>query len=188
MLDTVIPVPQHNNKQKTVIKRNVCDSNVAQFIWNLANETWDIVYEGDVQKAFMWFQELIDLNFDKCFPEQSHILTYWNRYKWMTNKLRTQISEKNRLSYQAFCNSENLNFKNEYKQKRNRLISYLRNAEIKYYSNELDIHKNDVKQRWKILKTIIGKHTNNLEIKMRFQLKMQLLQTIKSLLMNLIIS
>ena len=86
----------------------------------------------------------------------------------MTNKLRTQISEKNILGYQAFCDPENLNLKNEYKQRRNRLISDLRNAEIKYFSNELDIHKNDVKQSWKILKTIIGKHTNNLERKNEF--------------------
>ena len=92
--DTVIPVPQHNNKQNTVIKRNVCDRSVEHFIWYLANETRDIVYEGDAQKAFMWFQGLIDLLFDICFPKQSHILTYRNRYKWMTNKLRTQISEK----------------------------------------------------------------------------------------------
>ena len=98
-------------------------------------------------------------------------LTYRNRYKWMTNKLRTQISEKNILGYQAFCDPENLNLKNEYKQRRNRLISDLRNAEIKYFSNELDIHKNDVKQSWKILKTIIGKHTNNLERKMSFSIK-----------------
>ena len=165
------PVPQHNNKQKTVKKRNLCDRNVEHFISYLANETWDIVYEGDAQKAFMWFQGLIDLLFDKCFPKQSHILTYRNRYKWMTNKLRTQISEKNILGYQAFCTPENLNLKNEYKQRRNRLISDLRNAEIKYFSNELDIHKNDVKQSWKILKTIIGKHTNNLERKKSFSIK-----------------
>ena len=61
----------------------------------------------------MWFQGLIDLIFDKCFPKQSHILTYRNRYNWMTNKQRTQISEKILLGYQAFCNPENLNLKNE---------------------------------------------------------------------------
>ena len=61
--------------------------------------------------------------------------------------------------------------KNEYKQTINSVISDLRKAEIKYYSNELDIHKNDVKQSWKILKTIIGKHTNNLERKMSFSIK-----------------
>ena len=137
VLYTVIPVPQHNNKQKTVIKINLCDRNVEHCISYLANETWGIVYEGDAQKAFMWFQGLIELLFDKCFPKQSHLLTYRNRYK-MTNKLHTQISEKNILGYQAFFNSENLNLKNEYKQRRNRLIFD--------FSNELDIHKNNVNE------------------------------------------
>ena len=118
VLDTVIPVPQHNNKQNTVIKINLCDRNVAQFICYLTNEKWGIIYEENAQKTFMWFQELINLFFNKCFPRQSHILTYRNRYRWMPNKLRTQISEKNRLGYQAFCNPENLNLKNEYKQRK----------------------------------------------------------------------
>ena len=164
-LDTVIPVPQHNNKQKTVIKINLCDRNVAQFICYLTNETWDIVYGDGVQKALAWFQGLIDLLFDKCFPKQSHILTYQNRYKWMTNILRTQISKRKKLWSPASCNPDNFNLKNEYKQRRNSLISDLRNAEIEYYSNELDIHKNYVKQSWKILKTIIGKHTTIITLK-----------------------
>ena len=70
VLDTVISVPQHNNKQNIIIKRNLCDRNVEHFISYLANETWYIVYEGDAQKAFMWFKGLIDLLFDKCFPKQ----------------------------------------------------------------------------------------------------------------------
>ena len=45
------------------------------------------------------------------------------------------------------------------------------NAEIKYYSNYFDIHKNDVNQSWKIFKTIIGKHTNNVERKISFSIK-----------------
>ena len=49
-------------------------------------------------------------------------------------------------------------------------MSELRNAEIKYYSNELDIHKTMFKS-WKIVKTIIGKHANNIERKMSFSIK-----------------
>ena len=66
-------------------------------------------------------------------------------------RLRTQISGILLLfCYQSFCDPENLNMKKEYKQKIIRLISYLRNAEIKYYSNELDIKApNDTEyKRW----------------------------------------
>ena len=52
VLNIVISVPQHSNKQNTVIKRNVCNRNVAQFICYLAKETWHIVYREGTQKAF----------------------------------------------------------------------------------------------------------------------------------------
>ena len=71
-------------------------------------------------------------------------MTYQNRYPWMTNDLRTRITTENKLGYDVFRNPENINLKNEYKQKRNRLISDLRNMEIEYYSNELELNKSDI--------------------------------------------
>ena len=62
----------------------------------------------------------------------------------MTNEMRTRITTKNKLGYNVFLNPENINLKNEYKHKRNRLISDLRNMEINYYSNELEINKFDI--------------------------------------------
>ena len=82
--------------------------------------------------------------------------------------MRTQITEKKLLGHKTFRNPENLELKNGYKQKRNRIISDLRNAEITYYSNELDLHKNDIKRKWKLLKTIIGKNTTNTKNKINF--------------------
>ena len=48
-----------------------------------------------------------------------------------------------------------------------------------YYSNELDLHKNDIKRKWKLLKTIIGKNTTNTKIKKTFILIILLLQIVK---------
>ena len=118
----------------------------------------DIVYTEGAQK---WFQEVIDLFFYNSFQKRILTMTYRNRYNWMTKKMRTQITEKILLGHKTFRNPENLELRNECKQKRNRLISDLRNAEITYYSNELDLHKNDIKRKWKLLKTIIGKNTTN---------------------------
>ena len=84
--------------------------------------------------------------------------------------MRTQITEFFLLGHKTFRNPENLELKNEYKQKRNRLISDLRNTEITYYSNELELHKNDIKIKWKLLKTIIGKNTTNTKNKINFSI------------------
>ena len=59
-------------------------------------------------------------------------MTYQNRYPWMTDEMRTRNTTKNKLGYKVFLNPEDINLKNEYKLKRNRLISDLRNMEIDY--------------------------------------------------------
>ena len=58
-------------------------------------------------------------------------MTYQNRYPY-------------KLGYKVFLNPEKINLKNEYKLKRKCLISDLRNMEINYYSNELEINKVDI--------------------------------------------
>ena len=51
---------------------------------------------------------------------------------------------KNKLGYDVFLNPENINLKNEYKLKKYFILSDLRNMEIDYYSNELEINKSDI--------------------------------------------
>ena len=61
----------------------------------------------------------------------------------------TRITTKNKLGYDVFLNPENINLKNEYKLKKNRILSDLRNMEIDYYSNEIEINKYDIKKHGK---------------------------------------
>ena len=74
----------------------------------------------------------------------------------MNNSLRQKI-EKNKLGLKALKHPDAIELNKHYKRKRNKLISELRNTEIIYYSNQLEIHNNDSKKSWKILKSIIGK-------------------------------
>ena len=88
----------------------------------------------------------------------------------MTNSLRTKITKKNQLGIQALRNPTNKELNKTYKTSRNEIISELRNTEIKYYSNELELHKNDLSKSWKILRSIIGKDSNNSTKKISFNI------------------
>ena len=89
------------------------------------------------------------------------MINYKNRHPWMTANLRSLIIEKNRLRLQSQKKKPgDLVLTAELKQKRNQLTSDLRNAEIGYYSKQLDQNKRDLTQTWKIHKTIIGKGIN----------------------------
>ena len=67
-------------------------------------------------------------------------------------------------------NPTNKELNKAYKTSRNEIISELRNTEIKYYSNELELHKNDLSKSWKILRSIIGKDSNNSKRKFSFNI------------------
>ena len=57
----------------------------------------------------------------------------------------------------------------KYKKLRNELTSLLRNSEINHYSDELELHKSDLHKTWGIMKTIIGKDSNNSKSSLKFQ-------------------
>ena len=97
-------------------------------------------------------------------------MTYKNRLPWMTKQLCTQIDEKNEMYHEVEQHRDNVQLAIDYKQKRNQTISDLRNAEISYYSNQLEVNKNDMGKSWKVLKSIIGKGNNNMKRKMRFNI------------------
>ena len=73
------------------------------------------------------------------------MINYENRHPWMTANLRSLIIEKNRLRHQSHKNPGDLVRTAELKQKRNQLTSDLRNAEILYYSKQLELNKRDGK-------------------------------------------
>ena len=98
------------------------------------------------------------------------MINYKNRHPWMTANLRSLIIEKNRLRLQSHKNSGDLVLTVKLKQKRNQLTSDLRNAEIRYYSKQLELNKRDLTQSWQILKTIIGKGINKTARKISFRI------------------
>ena len=94
-------------------------------------------------------------------------ITYKNRLQWMTNKLRNQIQEKNAL-YIKSIKTNNIEVKNKYTTTKNKLLSDLRNAEIEYFSNELELNKSDISKCWNVLKDIIGRNCKAKQRKVTF--------------------
>ena len=65
---------------------------------------------------------------------------YRNRHPWMTDVLRTLIKEKHTLNSKFKVTNNRQTF-HDYNIKKNLLKSAQRNAEIKYFSDQLDLHK-----------------------------------------------
>ena len=152
----------------TIIRRNFNQKNICRFTKCIKNEVWIVLNSLDVQNAFSWFQRVIDLHFVENFPKQTFTITYKNRLLWLTEKLRTQIKDKNAMHTMVILHPDDQLLRVKYNKQRNEFTSLLRNSEINHYSADLELHKSDLHKTWRIMKTIIGKDSNNLKSRLKF--------------------
>ena len=92
------------------------------------------------------------MHFEEHFPKQTITMSYKNRLPWLTEKLRTQIKDKNSMHIQVMRNPDDQQLNLKYKTLRNELTSALRNSELKPYSNELELNKSDLHKTWGVLR------------------------------------
>ena len=102
-------------------------------------------------ESFRQFLGVIVQHFENSFPKQIFKLTYKTRIPWMTPDLRHKICEKNTVYKATLSDPQNKELIRV--QEKLTLTSQLKNTEILYYPNELDINnKHDASKSWKILK------------------------------------
>ena len=77
----------------------------------------------------------------------------------VTNLILILIRHKNQLStnYKGNPTPENKKIESDY---RNKLTNRMKIMEDKYIEDQLELHKHDMRQSWKIIKEIIGKGPN----------------------------
>ena len=78
----------------------------------------------------------------------------------MTEALRTQIKLKNSM-HKDYLKSNNIEVLKSYRDTKRILHSSLRNAEIKYFGDQLELNSNDIFKTWKVLKTILALNNNS---------------------------
>ena len=151
-------------------KRSFCNKNIVKFCQALRRESWDSVYScDDAQVAYSRFKRAIDMHFTSNFKFHTFAMTYKNRYPWLSAALRTQIKLKNAKHKEAL-KSNDQTVKDEYKNIKRELHSSLRNSEISYYRNQLDLHRLDVGERWKVLREILNMNNPSSKKKLIFDI------------------
>ena len=157
-----------NNDKVQIVKRSFTLKNIANFKNCLQNVTWDFVYlSDDIESAYQRFQGVLDQLLNTNFKKQTYTMNYKNRHPWMTAALRAQIKQKNKLHSLAISSRDD-KIMDDYKETKKNLQSALRNSEITYFSNQLDIHRNDMGKSWKVLRNILGKDHNKRKKHHRF--------------------
>ena len=82
---------------------------------------------------------------------------------WITTGIKKSIRIKDKL-YKKFIKHRSKKNENKYKEFNNKLTNIKRVSERIYYSDNLNKHKNNVKETWKVLNEAIKRKRINSEI------------------------
>ena len=93
--------------------------------------------------------------FQQSFPVVRVSRNRWHDKPWMTAALKASIKRKN-LLYKAYLMHPSDKNRDEYNNWKNILRGVLKQAEIKYYENLFDEHKDSVYNMWKFINPIIN--------------------------------
>ena len=149
----------------TISRWNFCIKNKNKFSQAMSTVDWgDVFSASDTQTAFtVFYRKLVKIH-AFCFPLETISKQYNTRKPWLSPILRDAIKKKNKL-YIKSIKHKCLHNETVYKNYRNCLKKLLKAAEKKYYNDLISKYKNDSKEVWSIIKTVINKNKKSLNQK-----------------------
>ena len=140
------------------LTRDMRRKNIEKFSTEMQKINWNnLLCINDTQSAYSPFHKMLSDVYDKCFPYKKFDKPYYNKKPWLTLALKESIKTKNKLYVTSTKGSNKKEKSAQYKLYRNRLYHLLRSAERRYYHDVLVEHKSNLKQSWKIIKSVINK-------------------------------
>lgn len=147
---------KHSNIKNNVIYRSLNDDvfekinlELISCDWLYGNADVNVVYENMLEQC----KTILNNNAPIIKRENKH-----NQVPWYDTEVKNKARERDQ-AYKNFKNSSvttrNLCWE-RYKNKRNEVVNLLKTKRVKYYENKIDGHKNDSKEMWRSLKTLIN--------------------------------
>lgn len=143
---------------KKLTKRVINDKNVNRFTELISTTQWNSLQldTTDANIKYTNFSQQFTKLYNDCFPETSTSITYKSGFKpWLSSGLLTSIKKKNRL-YKTWLHKKTDTALTKYKVYKNKLTSILRASEKLYYQNKFLDTKDDIRNTWKVIKSLIG--------------------------------
>ena len=147
-------------KSTHIYQRNYAKFSTEAFREDIAIQNWEnnLVDVNDQFNDFYW-------RLDKCVDRHAPMKKLSNKdlklksKPWITSEIIRLIKQRDKLFARKKRQPNNENVSKIYKLFRNRVTRELKKSKKKYYTNYFEVNKNDIKNTWKGIKSIIN--TNN---------------------------
>ncbi len=141
-----------------VYVRHFTKENIEHFKKELNSVDWNVqCISTNVNNSYSNFIKKFNELFDKCIPlkkKSSQPRKGKPHSPWISSSLLKSIKRKNILYKKSLKKPTETNVEN-YKRYRNKLNTLLRVAKRNHYANLLDMEKNNMRNTWKIINSII---------------------------------
>ena len=121
------------------------------------NIEWENKFiSGSAQDDFTIFFNEVKYLFDQTFPKEKVEIKYSNKNPWISNKIKNDIIQREKLHFISKKFPTELNIQ-KYKSFKNQNLSDQRAAARSYYKDQLGIFGDDLRKSFKVLRKVIGK-------------------------------
>ena len=146
------------NASNRPMTRIFSEKNCANFKSKMESVNWEQIYQNEDDDFYTNFVTVVLQIYNSCFPLVRVSRKRWNDKPWLTKGLKTSIKTKHRL-YALSLNKPKPENTTKYKTYRNLLQKCLKTAEVRYYNEMFDNHRNSTINLWKQMGRIINPKT-----------------------------
>lgn len=155
---SMISVDLKEQGMETIIKkiiRNYKNMDTVAYQLKLMDMTWQTnCYDVNILSNTL--TENLTLALDEFAPEHEvTIKTKWGNKMWWNDEINNEIRERDILYKKAMRTKADQDWES-FKQKRNRVVAFIRTTKVNYYNEKVDEIKNNPKEMWKTLKTMLN--------------------------------
>ena len=156
-----------NKPYPSPLRRRATQENLASLGASLEHVDWSCVYDSNnINSSYENFLNIFNKHLDIHIPKQKNKRANYKtspRLPWISKSLLRSINRKNNLYYK-YKMKRTEQAKMKYTLYKNTLTKVLRIEKRKYYSTQLTLYKNDIKNTWKVLKQAmnISKNKSNI--------------------------
>ena len=143
---------------KIIEARTMRNFNSENFLNDLNQQPWAEVCHNAADPNKMWqiWKSLLMETIDKHAPIRIKRVGKKNS-PWVTGELRRLLFERDSLKRRA-VKSGDASLWHQYKQFRNRANNEIKRAKQLYFTNNLELHKHDMKKTWKLINDLNARH------------------------------
>ena len=144
----------NDNSNITIRYRIINDDTISALRHSLIScNLEDVIQEDDLNLTMQNFSDLLFSNYDNCCPIKTKTLSHKTlKCPWISNEIKSHI--KKRDAYAKLCKAGKIP-KNLFRNYRNFVTNFIRQAKINYFEEKFNRTKDNIKNTWKTINNIL---------------------------------